>query len=150
MSNQFPHLWRTVELRQIASFVSGGTPSRKVKEYFSGNIPWLTGYDLPEDRVTNVFDGREQITDVAVRDSATNLVDPGTVLLTTRVTVGKVAIARTRLCFSQDVTGVVITDTNVVTPDYLAFYLLSARELLLRRNRGSTIQGVIHVVMLSV
>lgn len=143
MSDQFPSLWRTVELRQIASFVSGGTPSRKDKKYFTGTIPWLTGYDLPEDRIVEIYEGRELITEEAVRESATTPVEVGTVLLTTRVTVGKVAIAQTKLCFSQDVTGIIIENTNVITPEFLAYYLLATRELLLRRNRGSTIQGVI-------
>lgn len=143
MSMAPTHPWRTVELGQIASFVSGGTPSRKTESYFTGTIPWLTGYDISEDQVTDIEIGREYITEEAIQESATNPVEAGTILLTTRVTVGKVGVAATRLCFSQDITGIVIHDTKVISPVYLATYLLAIRELLLRKNRGSTIQGII-------
>jgi type I restriction enzyme S subunit len=134
---------RYVELRKIASFVSGGTPSRKTESYFSGSVPWLTGFDIPEDQVTYIDTGREDITEEAIKESATNLVEAGTVLLTTRVTVGKVGIANTKVCFSQDITGIKISDTRIITSEYLAYYLMAIRGLLLRKNRGSTIQGII-------
>ena len=78
-----PSIWRVVELREIAAFVSGGTPSRKNTGYFTGTIPWLTGYDLPEDRVSLIDDGREHVTEEAISNSATHLVPPRTILLTT-------------------------------------------------------------------
>jgi len=45
--NSLPSTWRLTELKNVAAFVSGGTPSRKKPDYFTGSIPWLTGYDLP-------------------------------------------------------------------------------------------------------
>jgi type I restriction enzyme S subunit len=138
-----PSIWRIVELREIAAFVSGGTPSRRNPGYFTGTIPWLTGYDLPEDTVSLIDDGREHITEEAISKSATNLIPPKAILLTTRVTVGKVAVAQKTLCFSQDVTGIVIDNPEIIDPVYVAHYLLAAREMLLLRNRGTTIRGII-------
>jgi len=122
--------------------VSGGTPSRKKPDYFTGSIPWLTGYDLPEDQVAFIDEAREYVTEAAIKKSATNLVPPQTVLLTTRVTVGKVAIAQKQMCFSQDVTGIIIDNAEIIEPAYLAHFLLATREAFLFRNRGTTIQGI--------
>lgn len=141
--NDLPLSWQTVEIRDIADLSGGGTPSRKTPSYFEGTIPWLTGYDLPEDQVVSIYEGREGITEEAIKQSATSIVPAKTVLITTRVTVGKTAVTEVPLCFSQDVTGIQIRDYTLVDPYYLAHCLLAYRERLLRLNRGSTITGII-------
>jgi type I restriction enzyme S subunit len=137
-----PNLWRLVSIGDIATTVGGGTPSREMATYFSGNIPWLTGSDLPEDSVAFVQSSRQFITEEAIHNSATTPVLPNTLLVTTRVSVGKVAIAQTRLCFSQDITGLIFEEKEVANPEYIGFYLMLHRQDLLRLNRGTTITGI--------
>jgi type I restriction enzyme S subunit len=134
--------WPVVRLNEIASFSSGGTPSRKRSEFFGGGIPWLTGQDIPEDCVADVSTGREFVTADGIKESATTIVPEGTVLVTTRVTVGKTAVASRPLCFSQDVTGVQIGSPAVASPHFLAYFLHSLRQKFLQRNQGSTIAGI--------
>ena len=109
-----PPYWLFVDVGEIANLVGGGTPSRTRPEFFTGDIPWLTGADLSEDDVTFISSARDSITNEAVSKSATNLVPANTILLTTRVNVGKVAIASVPLCFSQDLTGIIIDDVEIV------------------------------------
>lgn len=141
---QLPDLWRTIELNKIASLIGGGTPSRKVDHYFSGDTPWLTGSDLSDDEILSITESREFITEEAIQNSATNVVPPNTILVTTRVRVGKVAMADVPLCFSQDVTGVVIKDEckSFISPHYLAFFLFANKQRILRYDRGTTISGI--------
>jgi len=134
--------WPLVPLAQIATLTGGGTPSRTRPEFFEGNIPWLTGQDIPEDTVVHVAAGRESITEGAVRGSATSVVPEGSVLVTTRVTVGKVAVAARPLCFSQDVTALLFKNRELVDPFFVAYILLSQRERVLGWNQGSTIAGI--------
>ncbi len=141
-TTKLPDGWTTVELGLLADLYGGGTPSRKAPSYFKGDIPWLTGYDLPEDAVESIYEGRELITRDAIKESATSLVPAGTVLLTTRVTVGKVAVTEVALCFSQDLTGIVIKERDLLDPYYLGYYLFSQRQHIEHYNRGSTISGV--------
>ncbi|MEW6736004.1 MAG: restriction endonuclease subunit S, partial [Acidobacteriota bacterium] len=84
---------------EICRFVNGGTPSRKIKKYFEGNIPWITSADINGPVVTI---SRNFITEEAIANSATNLIPKGTILLVTRTGVGKVAITGMDLCISQD------------------------------------------------
>lgn len=143
--NTLPDHWREIRIDEFSSLVGGGTPSRQKPSYFNGDIPWLTGYDLPESKVTTIYEGRERITEQAIRESATALVPPGTVLLTTRVTVGKTAVTSVPMCFSQDLTGLTINDEfreTVVDPYYLAYCLFAFKDALLKYNRGTTITGV--------
>ena len=136
-----PALWPTVKLGRLCALIGGGTPSRERAEFFSGSIPWLTGQDIPEDFVASVSSGRETITEQAIQNSATNRVPAGTVLLTTRVTVGKTAVADRELCFSQDVTGIV-PPKACLDAFFLAWLLASRKQRLLTLNQGSTISGI--------
>ncbi len=128
----------STELKDICHFISGGTPSRKVPEYFSGTIPWITGADINENVITKA---RDYITEDAIRNSATKIVPQGSILLVTRTGVGKVAIAGTDICISQDLTGLEL-DYNKVNNWYLFYFLLSQQSLLTDQQRGATIQGI--------
>lgn len=134
--------WRVVRLAEIATLCSGGTPSRKRTEFFTGDMPWLTGQDIPEGTVSDVSKGREYVTEQAIKNSATRIVPVNTILVTTRVSVGKVAVAACPLCFSQDVTGVTLRSPEIAIPHFVAYFLMSQRQKLLQRNQGSTIVGI--------
>ncbi len=134
--------WPTARLADIADLCSGGTPSRKRPEFFGGEIPWLTGQDIPEGFVSDISRGRDYVTEDAVKGSATRVVPANTVLVTTRVTVGKTGVTTGRLCFSQDVTGIILRSRNIALPHFVAYFLLSQRQKLLQRNQGSTIAGI--------
>jgi len=132
----------TRKLGEIADFLNGGTPSRKVPEYFRGNIPWITGNDVVGFRTSK---GRECITEDAVKHSATHLVPKGAVLFVTRTGVGKVSIADADICISQDLTGVV--PKNGVNAEYLARYLIFISDRIKGQQRGTTILGITREVV---
>lgn len=142
MLEHIPESWRIVEMGDIASLIGGGTPSRKNRAFFQGIHPWVTGSDFAEDEITRIENAREYITDNAIEASATQLVPEQSVLITTRVNVGKVAIAQVPLCFSQDITAIVLQNTQITDCQYLAYFLFANREQLLRFNRGTTISGI--------
>jgi type I restriction enzyme, S subunit len=127
-----------VELQDICRFISGGTPSTKVPEYFAGTIPWITGADMSGNVIT---EARQYITEEAIQHSATNIVPKGNILLVTRTGVGKVAIAGVDICISQDFTGLELDKTKV-DEWYLFYFLLSQQEALTSQQRGATIQGI--------
>ena len=128
----------TVDLRQLVTFSSGGTPSKSVTEYYSGDIPWITGADIDED---GTISPRASITPTAIAKSAANEIPAGTVLLVTRTSVGKTAIAPFSLAFSQDITAL-RPNPDALDPQYLRHFLRSSATLLVDRARGATIKGV--------
>lgn len=127
-----------VELQEVCRFISGGTPSTKVPEYFMGTIPWITGADMNGNVITKA---RQYITEEAIQNSATNIVPKGNILLVTRTGVGKVAVAGVDICISQDFTGLELDKTKV-DEWYLLYYLRSQEEALTSQQRGATIQGI--------
>ena len=77
-------------LGDVCKIVGGGTPSRKVSDYWGGGIPWATVKDLGSDRITKTL---ESVSQDGLSNSASKLVPAGTVLVVTRVGLGKVSIA---------------------------------------------------------
>ncbi len=140
-ANELPSLprgWAWATVGDIWAIVGGGTPSTKVAEYWQGSIPWMTSadiYDLKDIRP------RKQITPEAIQDSATNLVPAGSIIVVTRVGLGKVALTTIDLCFSQDSQALVGSDKHV-DPEYALHFLSQAVQVFRYRHRGTTIAGV--------
>ena len=127
-----------ITLGPICSFLNGGTPSRGVARYYHGDVPWITGADISGPRADTA---RSFITEEAIGESATNRVPAGTVLLVTRTSVGKVALAAMELCFSQDITAIT-PDPHCLDRSYLVHFLRTKQPHLERLARGATIKGV--------
>ena len=130
-------------LGPICSFLNGGTPSRGVARYYHGDVPWITGADISGPRADTA---RSFITEEAIGESATNRVPAGTVLLVTRTSVGKVALAAMELCFSQDITAIT-PDPHCLDRSYLVHFLRTKQPHLERLARGATIKGVTREVV---
>lgn len=126
-----------VPVGEICKIVGGGTPSRKRPEFFDGEIPWATVKDFKWSVLTET---EEFITDAAVAASATNIVPKGTVLLVSRVGLGKVAIAGVDLAINQDIKA--LTPRADVLPEYLYWFLLSKAEHFVRIGVGATVKGI--------
>ena len=136
--NNLPKGWLSSSVGQLYKIVGGGTPSTKVEKYWNGNILWISSAD-----VHGLYDirPRRKITPEAVKNSATNLVPTGSIIVVTRVGLGKIARTRTPLCFSQD-SHALIGSATFVDPDYILYYLSQAVQSFKRTSRGTTISGV--------
>ena len=88
-------------LGDICAFQSGGTPSRQNPEYFNGDIPWVTTTALNGGTIS-LENANEWITLKAIEKSAAKLVPAHSILVGTRVGVGKVAINLVPMSTSQD------------------------------------------------
>jgi len=134
-----------VKLGEICSFTNGGTPKKSVPEYWTGEIPFITGADIDEERGT-ITEPRGYITEQAISNSATNLISTNSILLVTRTGVGKVAIPPYPVCISQDFTALSF-DLNAVHQRFLFNVLRSAKKSFEQQARGATIQGITREVV---
>jgi len=76
--------WRVYKIKEIADVVGGGTPSTSVREYWNGNIPWLTPKDLTGYTRNFISHGERFISKKGLENSSEKLLPKGTVLLTSR------------------------------------------------------------------
>ncbi len=137
---EIPEEWNAKTLKEVArKFISGGTPDTSKKEYWDGDIPWITGVSVTQ-KIVSI--GERYITRKGLENSATNVVPRGSILLVTRTDVGKVAKAGTDIAISQDLTGIVL-DRVVAGSDYVVWYLHNNTKKLKRVQQGTTIQGIL-------
>jgi type I restriction enzyme, S subunit len=118
--------------------VGGGTPSTSIRDYWNGDIPWITSADI-DDKLN--LTPRKFITNNAISNSATNLVPTGSIIVVTRVGLGKVAIAPFDLCFSQDCQALLV-DKSKYDSKYIALQLKKIVGIFKHISRGTTISGV--------
>ena len=85
--------WQQYRLDEIALIQGGGTPKRVESSYFGGDIPWVTPTDLPNIGVVRELNGtKETITSTGLSNSSAKLIPAGSVLFSSRASVGKIAI----------------------------------------------------------
>ena len=116
----------------------GGTPPTDDPALWTGEIPWITGADILNQRVGDI---RRHVNEKAVRTTSTNIVSKGDLLLVTRTGVGKMAIAPFDVAISQDFTGVTFDD-QVADTNYMYFLLQAKTDDLLAFNQGTSINGI--------
>ncbi|MYH31245.1 MAG: hypothetical protein F4137_20940 [Acidobacteria bacterium] len=115
-------------LEDVAVLVGGGTPSRTNSEYFDGDIPWVTPSDLPtKGNVRSLGPAAEAITRIGLQNSSAKLLPPGTVLFSTRATIGKIAVAD-RECSTNQGFCNFIPVVDVIDSWYLAYYLAAVTD----------------------
>ena len=87
---KIPSNWCWIRLENIAEWGSGGTPSRKRKEYYNGNIPWIKTGELNNGYI---FNSEEKITELGLKNSSAKLYPINTVIIAMYgATIGKVGI----------------------------------------------------------
>lgn len=133
-----PEKWIWASIGELYNIVGGGTPSTDNTEYWNGDIPWITSADI---HGLNDIKPRRFINIRAIEESATNLVPEGSLIVVTRVGLGKVALSKTHLCFSQDLQAL-IGNNSIINTRYALHYLSGAVQIFKYNSRGTTIAGV--------
>jgi len=135
----FSGAWEVKKLGEIGDkFINGGTPSTHKTEYWNGSIPWITGADIINQKITQI---RRFITKEAVKNSSTNIVEKGNLLIVTRTGVGKMTVAHIDLAISQDLTGVYLKNEQAL-PEYVFRYFDYNSDSLTSLNQGTSIAGI--------
>lgn len=116
-------------LGDLASFISGGTPSKQIAGYWGGDTPWVSAKDLKSLRINSSID---TLSDAGKQKAS--LVPPGTLLVLVRgMSLFKsipLGIAMRELAINQDLKGLVIKAD--VSPEFLAYSLLSHEDELMQ------------------
>lgn len=129
------------KLGEICAFQSGGTPSKNKPEYFGGEIPWISTTALNGGKI-NETDAVAWITPKAIRESAAKIVPANSIMIGTRVGIGKVAINTVEMSTSQDVISLTNIDEDKWYKPYLCKLLLSKKDYFNSQACGATIKGI--------
>ncbi len=117
--------WDLVKLGDICNILIGGTPSRKIQSYFSGDHLWVSISEMKGQVITNT---KEKITNEAVKNSNVKLIPKGTTLLSFKLSIGKTAIAGSDLYTNEAIAGLIPKNKATLLDSYL-FQLFTANYI---------------------
>ena len=129
--------WEVKRLGEVCEITGGGTPSRSIKKFWNGDIPWISSSDVSDESIHELNITR-RITIEAVSKSATKIVPANSILLVSRVGVGKLAVSRIPVCTSQDFTNLTPNEDDSL---FLGYYLSVWANVLKSFSQGMAIQG---------
>ena len=128
-----------VKLGNVCTVVSGTTPKSNHLEYWDGNINWVTPAELKDDSDI-IFESQRKITEKAVADTSMKSFPAGTVLLSSRAPIGKVAIAGVEMYCNQGFKNLICSEA--IYNRYLYHYLKSKTNYLNSLGRGATFKEI--------
>lgn len=134
--------WDLTSLESVCqSIYGGGTPSKKIKEYYMGTIPWVTSKDMKSDIIV---DSIEHITQVAIDNSSTKIIPPESVLIVIRSGILKhtlpVCINKSRVTINQDLKALVLDERCKAI--YLQYLLKALEKDILSGVRAVTADNI--------
>ena len=128
-----------LKLGDICKIVTGSTPKTSIAEYWDGNINWITPVELTEDTYI-VNDSQRKITNRAIEETGLKSFPKGTVILTSRAPIGKVAIAGKEMYCNQGFKNLICS--SKINNKYLYWYLKGHTEYLNSLGRGATFKEI--------
>lgn len=131
-----PKEWLQRKLGEVTDVVGGGTPPKENARYWGGPIPWVTPTDVTGLRARELSATSNYITEEALSSSAAKLLPVGTVLMTSRATIGACAIAARAVATNQGFQNLV--PRAGVTSNYLFYLVQNLRPKLVQLAAGST------------
>ena len=127
--------WNFFKIKDIGKIISGSTPSTNIPEYWNGEYLWITPAELNDDSfIVNSTD--RKLTYLGVKASSLIELPIGTVLLSSRAPIGKVAIVGEKMFCNQGFKNIIPNEE--VNPIYLYYILKEKKEYLNFLGRGVT------------
>ena len=127
------------KLGDICEIVSGSTPKTSIEEYWDGDVKWITPAELDNDSYI-IMDTVRKITDLAVKKTGLSSFPEGTVILSSRAPIGKVAIAGCEMYCNQGFKNLICSDK--INNKYLYWFLRGNTEFLNSLGRGATFKEI--------
>ncbi|ENV3679856.1 restriction endonuclease subunit S [Vibrio parahaemolyticus] len=143
---EVPEHWDVVPLKYLCRFSGGGTPSKDNLSYWTnGTTPWVSPKDMKTFWIEKTQD---YVTDIAVKESSTNLVEKGALLMVVRSGILQrtipIAINTVPVTLNQDMKALRFND-RMLAPFAADFILGNVDKLLLEWSKeGATVESIEH------
>lgn len=110
-------IWKTAKLGEVCEINMGKTPSRNNLANFGKGYTWLSIADFKGDKYLSK--SKEEITDFALTQARFKPIKQNTLLLTFKLTIGKIAIAGKELYTNEAIAALPIKNEKIITTDFL-------------------------------
>lgn len=134
--------WEVKKLGEVTKSTGGGTPSKDVKEYWDGDIVWVSSKDM---KTTYISESQLHITKKGVENSSAKMLPIGTILIVNRSGILKhtlpIAITTKELTVNQDIKALIVNDSNIDNI-YLLYCLKMFSPYLLSMIKAVTVDSI--------
>ena len=130
---EFPD-WKKQPIREIGEIIGGGTPATNKNSFWNGNINWFTPSEIKSKYSKSSV---RKISEHGLTQSSAKLLPVGTVLFTSRATIGQVSIAREKCTTNQGFQSFVVKSSSY-SNEYTYYWIGKHNNLFLRIANGST------------
>lgn len=127
------------KLGEICEIVSGSTPKTGIEEYWDGDVKWITPAEIDDDSYI-ITDSVRKITELGVKKTGLSPLPEGTVILSSRAPIGKVAIAGCEMYCNQGFKNLICSD--IINNRYLYWFLKGNIAYLNSLGRGATFKEI--------
>ncbi len=125
--------WEEKTLGEVGDFIGGGTPDTTNEKYWNGSILWYTPSEVKEGILGK---SKRTISEEGLKNSSAKLLPKGTLLITTRATIGDIAIANEICTTNQGFQSLVVNESNINTFWY--YWIQHHKKKLISKSSGST------------
>ncbi|UKN01191.1 restriction endonuclease subunit S [Paracrocinitomix mangrovi] len=129
----FTDEWEEVKLGDVYEIVGGGTPDTNNLAYWEGSIQWYTPTEIKSKYVSKSV---RTITEKGLANSSAKLLPAGTLLFTSRATIGDVGFTTEQATTNQGFQSFLPNSDNEL--HFLYYWILQNRHEFIRRSSGST------------
>lgn len=129
--------WEQTSLEDVCDIVGGGTPSTKNIDYWNGNIQWFTPSEIGKTKY--VSKSVRTISQVGFEKSSARKLPVGTILLTSRATLGEMAIATIECTTNQGFQSLIPRKIN---GEYLYYLQPTIKNYCNKKACGSTFNEI--------
>ena len=134
---EVPEGWEVKELGEVVKVVGGTTPSTRVIEYWEGGTHcWVTPKDLSNLSSPVLSDTARKITNAGLNKISSGLLQPGTVLLSSRAPIGYLAISEKPVAINQGF--IAMPPGEGISNLFMLYWCNAFREQILNYASGTT------------
>ena len=123
----------------LEKIVGGGTPSKSRNDYWGGKIPWASVKDIKEGEMF-LQKTKDFITKEGLDNSSSNLISAGTLIISTRMGLGRIVKTEIDVAINQDLKA--IFPKKELNVDYLFWFYKSKSKEIIEKGSGATVSGV--------
>lgn len=127
---------RVVKLGDVCKIVNGGTPKTSIKEYWDGDVLWITPKDLGKISNSTTEETVRNLTQHGLKNSSAKVIPENSVILSTRAPIGHLVINTKPMSFNQGCKGIV--PGELIDVKYLYHFLKHSKQALNELGTGTT------------
>ena len=135
--------WVELGDAELFKIESGGTPNTKESDYWDGDINWATLVDLPQGNyITKLKSTKRKITEKGLLKSSTTLLPVDTIIISSRATIGRIAIAKNPTATNQGFKNIIIKDKQKILPYFVAICMTTKVDEMVQVATGGTFKEI--------